>query len=199
MKDFTEAALALAEGQTSDLIETEQAIYLLTPFARIESHVPALDEIKELVAGAVRRERGQAAAKERGEKILARAKEVGLEQAAAEAGVEGLDETGPFDRRTEVIPKIGKVPDLRTEAFALTPEAPLAPKVYSVGGDAIVAALRARTPADMSDFGATKDTLRQTLLKQKQRTLLTAYIDYLKERAHREGAFEVFAEKLGRG
>src|SRR5439155_25293243 len=29
VKDFTEAALALAEGQTSDLIETEQAIYLL--------------------------------------------------------------------------------------------------------------------------------------------------------------------------
>ncbi len=197
-KDFNDAALALGEGQVSDLIETEQAIFLLTPFARVESHVPALDELRDRVAADVRREHGEAAAKERAEKLLERAKEIGLEQAAAESGAK-LDDTEPFDRRTGAIPKLGPAPELRTDAFGLAPEAPLAPKVYAAGGDAVVAALRTRTPADMSGLAAARDGLRQIILQQKRQAALTAYLDYLKERAHREGAFEVFAERLGRG
>jgi peptidyl-prolyl cis-trans isomerase D len=197
VKEFTDAALALGEGQASDLIETDEAIYLLTPFARVDSHVPALEAVTDRVAADLSRERGEAAAKERAEQMLARAKELGLEQAAKEAGVT-VEETGPFDRRG-AIPKLGALPDLRTDAFALGTDAPLAPRVYTAGGDAVVAALRSRVAADMSGLAETKDTLRQTVLQRKRQALLVAYLDYLKERAHREGAFEVFAQKLGRG
>src|SRR5437773_118248 len=142
------SAFALREGEVSDLIESPDAIYLLAPFAYSEAHTPPLDEVRERVTADARRERGEAAARERADKLLARAREIGLDQAAAEAGVQ-VEETGPFER-VDSIPKIGRVADLTADAFTLTPEAPLAPKVYGTGGDAIVAALRAHTPADMA-------------------------------------------------
>ncbi len=194
---FAESAFALREGEVSDLIESPDAIYLLAPFAYSEAHAPPLDEVRERVAADARRERGEAAARERGEKLLARAREIGLEQATAEAGVR-VEETGPFERG-DAIPKIGRVAELTADAFALTPEAPLAPKVYATGGDAIVAALRARTPADMAGFEGAKEKLRETLLKQKRDAMLTAYVDYLKKRARDEGALEVRADVLPRG
>src|SRR3989442_8169702 len=152
---FAESAFALREGEVSDLIESPEAIYLLAPFAYSEAHAPPLDEVRERVTADARRERGEAAAKERADKLLARAREIGLDQAAAEAGVR-VEETGPFER-ADAIPTLGRLADLTADAFTLTPEAPLAPKVYGAGGDAIVAALRARTPADMAGFQGAND------------------------------------------
>ena len=103
MKDFTEAALALGEREVSDLIETGDVIYLLTPFERVEAHTPPLAEVRDRVLADLRRERGEVAAKERAEKLLARAREADLETAAAEAGLT-LEETGPFDRNAATIP-----------------------------------------------------------------------------------------------
>jgi peptidyl-prolyl cis-trans isomerase D len=198
VKDFTETALALGEREVSDLIEFRNLIYLLTPFERVEAHTPPLAEVRDRVLADLRRERGEAAAKERSEKLLARAREAGLDTAAAEAGLT-VEESGPFDRNAAEIPKIGAATDLRADAFGLGPEMPLAPKVYMVSGDAIVAAFRSRTPADLAGLAAASGGLRQTLLAQKREAVLTAYIDYLKERAHRDGAFEVFADRLGQG
>ena len=194
---FVESAFALREGEASDLIEAPGTIYLLMPFGYSEAHTPPLDEVRERVAADARRERSEAAARERAEKLLARAREIGLDQAAAEAGVQ-VEESGPFERR-EPIPKIGSVPELSADAFALTAEAPLAPRAYTTGGDAIVAALRARTPADMAGFEGARDKLRETLLKQKHAAVWTAYVDHLKERAQREGALDVHNDLLPPG
>jgi len=194
---FVESAFALREGEVSDLIDGPEAIFLLAPFAYSEAHTPPLDEVRERVTADARRERGEAAAKERAEKLLARAREIGLDKAAAEAGAQ-VDETGPFERVAS-IPKLGRLADLTADAFALTPEAPLAPKVYVSRGDAIVAALRARTAADLAGFAGDKDHLRTTILDQKRRTVLDAYLSYLKERAHTEGALEVSKDVLTRG
>jgi len=198
VKDFTETALALRDNEPSDLIETDTAIYLLVPFDRVEAHTPPLADVRDRVMTDLRRDRGNAAAKERGEQLLARAKAAGLDAAAAESGLK-VEETDAFDRRTASIPKLGPVLDLRSDAFTLTKEAPLAPRVYDLAGDAIVASLRTRTAADMSGFAAAKETLRGTLLQQKRQATATAYLDHLKERAHREGTLEVYGEKQSRG
>ncbi|MFN8543812.1 MAG: peptidylprolyl isomerase [Candidatus Binatia bacterium] len=195
---FAEAAFGLGAGEVSDLVETEDTVYLLTPFDRREAHASALEDVRERLVADTQRERGEALARERAETLRTKAAAVGLDKAAAEMRLT-VAESGNFDRRAPSIPKIGAAPDLRTDAFVLTPEAPLAPKVYAVGGDAVVAALKQRTQADMADFPSAKDGLRDSLLQQKRAGLLQAYMDFLKERAQRDGALEVRQDVLARG
>lgn len=197
LPEFAKEAHSLDDGEPSNPIESEGAIYLLTPFERVAAHVAPLADVHERVVADARRDRGQAMAKEKAEALLARAKEVGgLEKAAAETNLK-LEDTGAFDRQTG--PKNLTNPDLRTDAFALTPEKPLGPKVYPVGGDTVLVTLGARTPADMSGFDAAKDGLRDSILQQKRTTAMTKYIDFLKDRARQEGGLEVASDALGRG
>jgi peptidyl-prolyl cis-trans isomerase D len=193
VKGFSDAAFALASGEVSDLIETDDAVYLLAPFDRVEARVPALDEVRDRVAVDVRLERAQAAAKTKAESILARAKDGGLEKAAGEAGLK-VESTGLFDRQTPNIPTLAPMADLQTDAFALTPETPLAPKVYTLGGDALVVSLHERKAADMAGLADAKDGLRDSLLQQKRQAVLRRYMEFLKERAIREGGLEVSAD-----
>jgi peptidyl-prolyl cis-trans isomerase D len=198
VKAFVDAALALGDGEVSDLIETDDAIYVLAPFDRKEPTVPPLAEIRGKVEADAKKTAAEKLAKQKAETLLARAKEVGLDKAAAEAGVK-LDETGSFERRVGAVPKLGPIPDLRTDAFALTPESPLAPKVYTTGGDAVVVVLKSRTPADMSGFEAAKAGLRESVLAQRRQTAMTSFMSYLKERAVKDGALRVQSDALDRG
>jgi peptidyl-prolyl cis-trans isomerase D len=198
VKAFADEAFALDVGDVGNLIETDEAIYMLTPVERKEPVVPPLAEIRAKVEENAKSAAGERLAKADAEKILARAKEIGLEQAAAEAGAT-VDETTPFDRRVGVVPKIGPAADLRSEAFALTTEEPLAPHVYPANGDAVVVALKARTPADPKDFESAQNGIRENLLNQRRQAALTAFMDYLKERAANEGALRVQADATTRG
>ena len=196
VKAFADAAFALREGEVSDLVETDDAVYLLTPFERTEAHLPPLDKVRDRVTADARRERAEAAARTRAEALLARAKQTGLEKAAEEAGLK-VEETGSFERQTATLPGLPPMPELRTDALALTADAPLAPKVYAAGGDAVVAALRDRKPADMSGLAAAKDGLRDSLLQQKRQAIVRGYVDFLKESALRAGRLDVRADLKG--
>jgi peptidyl-prolyl cis-trans isomerase D len=187
---FSEAAFALREHEVSDLVETDDAIYLLTPVERSAAHVPPLADVRDRVEADARRARGEAAAREKAEQLRTRAVAVGFAQAASEAGA-AVEEAEPFDRRAGTIDKLGPVPELRTDAFALTAESPVGPKVYTAAGDAVVVALRERVAADMTGFAADKDRLLENLLQQKRQAVLTAYMSFLKERAVRNGALAV--------
>ena len=198
VKGFTEAAFALDDGQVSDLVESDDAVFLLAPFGRVEAHTATLDEVRERVRTDATRARGEALAKARGETLLARAKEVGLERAAADDNVT-LDSTGRFERRAPSIPKLAAAAELRNDAFALTTASPLGPKVYAAGGDAVLVALKERVPADMAAFASAKDGLKDSLLQQKRYAAYTAYMNMLKEQAQRDGALLVESNGTDRG
>ena len=195
--EFTEVAFKLGDGDVSDLIETEDAVYLLSPFGREESHVAPLDEVRARVEGDFRRSRAEAAAKERAEQLLTRAKEIGLDRAAEEAKLR-VEVTEPFDRRTASVPTLGFAPEIHQAAFALTADAPLGTQVYVAGGDAVVIASRERLPADLAGFASEKDTLRTQLLAQRRDAAFVSFLTYLKERAQREGEISVRQDALGR-
>jgi peptidyl-prolyl cis-trans isomerase D len=198
VKAFSDAAFALGPNEPSDLVEGEDVIYLLEPTERLEPTVPPVAELGSRPVDDLKRSRGEALAKEKAEKLLARAKEIGLQKAAAETGVT-VEETGNFERQTGTIPKLSASPELRGDSFTLTAEQPLAPRVYAAGGDSLVVALKERTPADLAGLNDAKDSLRQTLLQQKQQDALHAFMNHLKERAQKEGALEVKADAVTEG
>ncbi len=199
VKAFTDAAFALAPNEPSDLIETDDAVYLLEPVERIEPAVPPVAELGDAPKTELKRTRAQTAAKERAESLLARAREVGLDKAAAEQKL-GVEETGPFELRSGVTPKLGSMPELRIDAAGLSPEKPLGGRVYDSGGDAVVAALRERKAADPAQLDeATKDTLRTTLLQEKQQEALQAFMTHLKKRAQEAKALAVHADATTEG
>jgi len=197
-KAFADAAFALGPNQPSDLIEADDAVYILEPIERIEPTVPPVAELGQRPIDDAKQARGQALAKEQAEKLLARAKEVGLEKAAAEQGLK-VDDTGPFERRAGVVPKLGSAPDLRNDAFTLTAEQPLGTKVYTAGDDTVVMALKERIPADTSGLADAKDQLRTTLRQQKQQDALQAFMNHLKERAQQQGVLQVSSDVVGQG
>jgi peptidyl-prolyl cis-trans isomerase D len=198
VKPFVDAALNLDDGQVSDLIETDDAIYMLTPFEPKAPTVPPLDQIRARVEADARRTAGERLARADAETLRARAKEIGLEKAAAERNAK-LDDTGAFDRRSGTVPKIGSSNELHTDAFALTSDAPLGPKVYGASGDAVVVALKARTPADMKDLDGARADIEESLLKQRRGAALSAFMGHLKERAAREKALQVSPDAVTRG
>lgn len=198
LKSFNDAAFALGPDQPSDLIEGDDVVYLLEPIERIEPQVPALAELGDRPSADAKRARAEGLARERAEKLLARAKEIGLDKAAAEQQ-RPVEDTGAFERRAGVVPKLSGAPELRTDAFALTTEQPLAAKVYSVGGDAVVVALKERVAADPTGLADAKDTLKTTLLQQKQQDVMQEFMNHLKERAQKDGALAVQSDAVAEG
>ena len=195
--DFNGAAFALDDGDVSDLIETTDAVYLLSPFGREEAHVAPLDDVRSRVETDLRQSRAETAAKEQAEQLLAKAKEMGLDRAAAEAKRK-VEVAEPFDRRTPTIPSLGFAPELHDAAFGLTAEAPLGMRVFTANGDAVVIALRERIPADMGGLEAEKTALRQQILSQRRAAAFDAFVNFLKERAQREGEITISQDALGR-
>src|SRR4029453_14159649 len=161
LKAFTDAAFALGPDQPSDLIDGDDVYYLLEPIERIDPLVPAVADLGDRPATDAQRNKDETLPKGRGEKLLARAKEVALDKAAAEQEL-AVETTGPFERRAGGVPKLTGSMELRTDALGLTTGAPLGPRVYSVGGDAVVVALKERIPSDPPGLGESKDTIKPT-------------------------------------
>src|SRR5262249_56520527 len=84
---FAEAAFALNEGQVSDLIETDDAIYLLSPFEHVDAHTPTVADVRDRLVADTKRARGEALAREKAERLLTQAKADGLAKPAASAAL----------------------------------------------------------------------------------------------------------------
>jgi hypothetical protein len=78
---------------------------------------------------------------------------------------------------------MGNLPDLKKEAFRLTPEAPIAPQAYLWSGNAFIAILKEQLPANMADFDKQKDRLIDELRKRKQASTFEDFITALKKKS----------------
>ncbi len=180
---LVEAALALALHEVSEPIEVQDTWYLVSPKEKAPSIIPDFAAVAEEAEKRYRSEKAEQLARERANAILAKLREV--QDLAAVAATNGLtvEETGPFSRQGSYIPKIGSLPELKKAAFRLTPQAPLAPEVYTWGGNAFVAVLKDQLPPKPEDFAKQKDSLREELLQRKRAEVLQALVRDLKKRA----------------
>ncbi len=180
---LVETAFGQSPGQISDPIQVDNTWFLVSLTERVPSRIPAFTTVQEEVEERYRSEQAERLAQEKADKLLTKLKETKDLASLAKAEALTVEETGAFARRGGYIPKIGVVPDLKTEAFRLTPEAPVASKSYTWGGNTFVAVLKEYIPADPEQLEEQRDDLRQSLLQRKRTAAYQELTKYLKERA----------------
>jgi len=184
--EITAAAFALRDGELARPLRVGNQTILFALKQRQPSTIPPLADIKNAVADAYRKQQSIGLAETAAAALLAELKTG--KSLAAVAGKEKLtiEETGLFARSYGAfVPRIGENSRLADAAFTLTAAAPVAPEVYDIAGQFVVATLKARTEADMTLLDASKrEELRTAVLEQKRQDLLKTRIDQLHAEAN---------------
>src|SRR6185295_19814953 len=97
-----------------------------------------------------------------------------------------LKETAPFARAGAYIAGLGNLPELKEAAFQLTLEQPVAPRAFDLNGDAVVATLQSRVPADAGEFDKQKDALRDRVRRRLEAAAVEQFVSQLKGKAQIE-------------
>jgi peptidyl-prolyl cis-trans isomerase D len=181
-RPLVNAAFTVDAGALGPVVDTPQGFFVFRVTEKIAAHVPPLAEIRERVETAARAERADALAKSKAEALLPEVQKSGLDT-VAKANKLTVEETGPFTRVGGYIPNIGSAPELKKEAFQLTPEKPTTPAVYTVAGSSVLAALKERIPATDDDFAKQQEQLTKQITERRKQQVLEEFVNYLKARA----------------
>jgi peptidyl-prolyl cis-trans isomerase D len=101
------------------------------------------------------------------------------------AQIYGLDveETGYF-KRSESIPKMGNIPEIKEAAFSLTHENPYPEKVYRSSDGYVIFQLKSKEDVTEETFSSEKEKFKERLLFQRTQRLLEEWLAYLREEAN---------------
>ena len=181
--ELMNAAFGLSINLVSEPVQAGEAWYLVSPRERVESKIPDFAQIAEDVEKRLRDEKAEQLAKTKADALLTQAKEKKELAAVAATAKLDVEESGSFSRQGSYIPKIGNLPDLKKEAFRLTPESPFPSQTYLWSGTAFVVMLKERIPANTTEFDKQKEKLRDELQKRKQAIVLEDFVNALKKQA----------------
>lgn len=191
--EFYKAALGLGVGEVSQPVETANAYYVLKLKDRKEPVVPPLEAVRPRVEKALKESKANERLVQRANEILAQLKkETDLDKVARANGLTA-EETGWFARNSGEIPKIGELPELTAGGIALSPNRPIAERVFTQNGAAFVLAFKGSQGADMERFEREKDSIMKEALAEVQQRVLERFKDGLKAKAKVEihsGALE---------
>jgi peptidyl-prolyl cis-trans isomerase D len=170
-------------GQLGNVVETDTNTYVVQVMEKIPARIPELNEIRDQVRTEARRDVASKKAKERAGALLAKLQGGESLEAAAAADSLQVKETETFRRLDSVIPGLGSQADLRSDAFKLTAAKPVAPQVYDVDGDAVVAVFKEHVAADASHLADQKETIKSQIEDRRKRMVMEDYIKSLRERS----------------
>jgi peptidyl-prolyl cis-trans isomerase D len=157
-----EAAFQVTRGGVSTPVRTPAGWVVLKQVEALPAGVPPLAEIKDQVAAAVKLQKAETVAMERGRQLLAEARTSDLAQAARKVGATYV-ESARFSRAkpAERLPGDAMLAALRT------PEGGLTDPVKATQGVYVLRTIE-RVPPDMSALAGEKDKLAAELLARKQ-------------------------------
>jgi peptidyl-prolyl cis-trans isomerase D len=179
------AAFNLQSGELARPLNLPQGVILFTLKDHKESRLPELTEVRAKVEKAWRKQKADELAHSAAKDLLtALQKGKSLDSLARKEGLK-VQQTGDFTQTFgDFVPQVGNSADLAKEAFTLTAQKPVAPEVYSVEGDYVVAVLKDRREADMKALDQVKrDQLRESLLNKKKQQVLADRLKELRQKA----------------
>jgi peptidyl-prolyl cis-trans isomerase D len=186
--EISQAALTLKEGELARPVQTTQGVFLFMLKQRKASHLPELSEVKPQVEQAYRSEQAQTLTKELADKLLALASDKKILTEAAKEMKLTIEESGEFSRSSGFfIPRIGTSQELAETAFSLTPEEPIARKVYTINGKYLVASMKSMTVAKFENLKEDdRAQLKSRLLEDKKGQIVAEKLQQLVQQAQIE-------------
>ncbi len=190
-------AATLEDNAVSEVVEGEEAFFVVMVTGHREGDVPEELAKRELAADAVRQARGKELAKREADEALLAIKEGAklgdLFKAQPALGEDGeniedyqlgggaiakperkVEETGLFTYGA-AIPGIGANPSLANAAWDGDPSAPIIPEVFEVPGGFLIAAVDKRLVADKEGFAKARAELYENQALQRANSVLVQF------------------------
>jgi len=182
MPAFNQAALALKPGELSQVVEGPAGVAVLKGVEQQPEHVPPLNEIKDEVRLAVKKEQARGDAEQEAERLLASLRPgEPLGKAAAQAGLTVKD--SGFFSRPQGFPGQRQGEPLVKAAFGLSQEHPYPGKPVFWEGQYYLLAFKARKTPSPEEFQKEKDKLQGFILERKRQMLFGEWLTRERQQA----------------
>jgi peptidyl-prolyl cis-trans isomerase D len=176
---YAKAAMALNQGQTSDLVRSQFGYHIIQTEQKEPAHTKPLAEVKAEILPVLEQQRAGAAEQTFASALAADAKKNGIEKAAAARGLHVV--TTDYVAKDGVIPGLADGSALLTQAFAVVKGADPAP--VSTGEGFAVFQVADVKPAHAPDFAEYKAHILEDYREQQVPQLLNAQLTKLETRA----------------
>jgi peptidyl-prolyl cis-trans isomerase D len=182
-KPVVEEAFKTDVGEIGEVVTETGGYTIVKVLERLPSAIPPLAQVRAKVEADLRAKKATELARQHGEALLARLKETKDLPALARAEGLTVEDSKEVGRFGGYLPTLGNAPALKDAAFALTPDNPVAPAVYDVNGDAVLAVLVQRVPPDESRFEGEQAGIRERLRAQEAAAVVRTFVDQLRANA----------------
>jgi len=187
------AANGLEPGQHSSAVQTDRGFHLVMLEERIDAGVRSFVEVESQLA---REAASKQAAAQRADEIsdeLAAAIRDGqsLEDAARERGLT-LERTGMLRRRADgFVGGLGASPELLAMAFALRPDKPSSPEIFTVGSKLVLIELLDRSDPTEADLGDGIARERSRLQEAKKNAFFQSWVETRRSELTKSGRLRI--------
>lgn len=180
--NFHQAAIKLKPKEVSPVVELAEGYAVLQGVEHHPERVPPLEEIKDKVRDAVKKEMALKQAEQEAQKLLERLKKgEPLTQVAAQAGLAAKD-SGFFTRYPGFLNQPA-AEALTSAAFSLSQERLYPDKPLLWQDKYYLMAFKARRTPDAAEFQKERDKLEKSVLDYKRRILLESWMAGERQRA----------------
>ena len=182
-QEFYKNALALGPKDISPIIEGKNAYYILRLKQRIEPAIPPLENARGQIEKGLKESKAYEMALQKGNSLIEQLRKEKDIAKLAQANDLKLEETGWFLRNAPQLPKIGELAELKAGPIALSPQKPIADKLFTQKDVLYLLALKESQGADMTQFEKEKDLLKKQALAENRQRALIKFLEGLKAKA----------------
>ncbi len=183
--EIINAAHLLEENTLAKPVATDDGIILFALKERVASHIPELDEVKDLVTASYQATEAVKLAKAAAEELVADLVDGGSLVKLAKRGEYTVEETGEFTRTySPFVPRLGTSEELSTAAFEVREGEAAIDQIFEIQKRFVVVEVKERIPADVTLLDEAKRAeLQKTILSRKQNEAVANRLEELRSAA----------------
>jgi len=183
--EIINAAHLLEENTLAKPVATDDGIILFALKERVASHIPELDEVKDLVTASYQATEAVKLAKAAAEELVADLVDGGSLVKLAKRGKYTVEETGEFTRTySPFVPRLGTSEELSTAAFEVKEGETAIDQLFEIQKRFVVVEVKERIAADVTLLDEAKRAeLQKTILSRKQNEAVANRLEELRSEA----------------